>query len=121
MKPIVGTADRCTAVLAGSLMLTALTSPANAAGCSFEPQGEGRAAAVIDIRTFRLEDGREVRLAGIEPFLTDKAKGAAAPAAIIGGREATVRGRDGAPDRYGRQPAFAFPKDSETPVQAELL
>ena len=39
------------------------TGPAVAAGRSFEAQGEGRVAAVIDARTFRLEDGREVRLA----------------------------------------------------------
>ena len=37
------------------------------ADCAFEPQGEGRVAAVIDGRSFRLDDGREVRLAGIEP------------------------------------------------------
>src|SRR4051794_18350646 len=34
--------------------------PALAAGCRFEPQGEGRIAAIIDARTFRMEDGREV-------------------------------------------------------------
>jgi len=122
MKPLAGTAGRCAAALAGSLVLTALAGvPANAAGCSFEPQGEGRVAAVIDIRTFRLEDGRDVRLAGIEPFWTDTAKGAAALSAIIGGREVTLRGADDTPDRYGRQPAFVFPKDSEKPVQSELL
>src|SRR6266446_6013391 len=108
MKSLAGTAGRCAAVLAGSLVLTALAGvPANAAGCSFEPQGEGRVAAVIDIRTFRLEDGRDVRLVGIEPFWTDTAKGAAAAlSAIIGGREVTLRGADDTPDRYGRQPAF---------------
>ena len=49
------------------LLVVAATSPADAAGCMFEPQGEGRVAAVIDARTFRLTDGREIRLAGIEP------------------------------------------------------
>ena len=34
--------------------------------CAFEPQGEGRVAAVVDGRSFRLDDGREIRLAGIE-------------------------------------------------------
>jgi endonuclease YncB( thermonuclease family) len=92
---------------------------ANAAACSFEGQGEGRVANVIDARSFRLDDGREVRLAGIEP--ADKAKGRAALAALVGGREVTLRGEDDTPDRYGRQPAFVFPAGSEIPVQSELL
>src|SRR5882724_6983129 len=103
-----------------SLMLSAAT-PAIAAGCAFEPQGEGRVAAVIDARTFRLEDGREVRLAGIEPAIPDKTKAATALSAIIAGREVTLRGEDDAPDRYGRQPAFAFLAGAEAPVQSELL
>ena len=41
-------------------------SRARGLGCSFAPQGEGRVGAVIDARTFRMDDGREVRLAGIE-------------------------------------------------------
>src|SRR5882724_11321980 len=65
-------------------------TPAIAAGCAFEPQGEGRVAAVIDARTFRLEDGREVRLAGIEPATPDKTKGAAALTAILAGRDVTL-------------------------------
>ncbi|MBR1227014.1 thermonuclease family protein [Bradyrhizobium sp. AUGA SZCCT0176] len=97
------------------------TTPANAAGCIFEPQGEGRVAAVIDARSFRLDDGREVRLAGIVPSVTDKANGAAALASIVTGRDVTLRGDDDAPDRYGRQSAFVFLPGSETPVQSELL
>jgi endonuclease YncB( thermonuclease family) len=93
------------------------------AGCAFEPQGEGRVAAVIDARTFRLDDGREVRLAGIVPALSDRTKtaGTAALSAIISGRDVTLHGEDDMPDRYGRQPAFAFLAGSETPVQSELL
>jgi endonuclease YncB( thermonuclease family) len=94
---------------------------ARAAACSFESQGEGRVSAVIDARTFRLEDGREVRLTGIESAATDMAKGAAALSAIIAGRDVTLRGVDDAPDRYGRQPAFVFPEGSDTTVQSELL
>jgi hypothetical protein len=56
---------RCGLWVAACWMLVA--AQANAAGCSFEPQGEGRVAAVIDARTIRLDDGREVRLAGIVP------------------------------------------------------
>jgi endonuclease YncB( thermonuclease family) len=90
-----------------------------AAGCNFEPQGEGRVADVIDARSFRLEDGREVRLVGIEP--ADRAKGRAALAAMLIGREVTLRGADDTPDRYGRQPAFVFVPESGFPAQGELL
>ena len=110
---------RCASRVAAGLMLLSASIPANAAGCSFEPQGEGRVAAVIDARSFRLDDGREVRLAGIVPVAPDKTK--AALAAIVAGRDVTLRGEDDAPDRYGRQPAFAFLAGSETPVQSELL
>jgi endonuclease YncB( thermonuclease family) len=106
--------------VAGLLLLSA-TARANAAGCAFEPQGEGRVVAVIDARTIRLDDGREVRLAGIVPIASDKTKAAAALTAVVSGREVTLRGEDDAPDRYGRQPAFVFLAGSETPVQSELL
>jgi len=94
-----------------------------AAGCSFEPQGEGRVAAVIDARTLRLQDGREIRLAGIETIMSGKAATNAAPAlsAIVAGRDVTLSGEDDTPDRYGRQPAFAFLDGSDTPVQSVLL
>ena len=32
-----------------------------------------------------------------------------------------MRGEDDTPDRYGRQPAFAFLASSDTPVQAQLV
>jgi endonuclease YncB( thermonuclease family) len=99
------------AVLTCNLMfITAADSPARAAGCAFEAQGEGRVAAVLDARTFRLEDGREIRLAGIEPVITEKAAGKRAPAlaAILTGRDVMLRADDDTPDRYGREPAFVF-------------
>jgi len=107
--------------VAAAAVLLLPVAPAIAAGCVFEPQGEGRVAAVIDARTFRLDDGREVRLAGIEPSVPDKTKATAALSAIVAGHEVTLHGEDDAPDRYGRQPAFAFLAGSETPVQSELL
>jgi endonuclease YncB( thermonuclease family) len=96
-------------------------SRAIAAGCAFESQGEGRVSAVLDARTFRLTDGREVRLAGIEPASLDKAKATAALSAILADREVILRAEDDTPDRYGRQTAFVFLAASETPVQAVLL
>jgi endonuclease YncB( thermonuclease family) len=110
---------RCVVVAGVALLSSA--APAIADGCTFEPQGEGRVAAVIDARTFRLDDGREVRLTGIEPAAADKTKAAAALSAIIMGREVTLHGEDDTPDRYGRQPAFAFLAGAESPVQSELL
>ena len=103
-----------------TLVVTA--GPAIAAGCAFEAQGEGRVAAVIDARTFRLEDGREVRLAGIEPVYSEKpADRTSALAAIVTGHEVTLAGEDDTPDRYGRQPAFVYLDHSDTLVQSLLL
>jgi endonuclease YncB( thermonuclease family) len=119
------TAHRCrpcaAALIAHGIVLLSTIGPAPAASCAFEAQGEGRVAAVIDGRTFRLEDGREVRLAGIEPARPDRATGAAALSAILAGRDVTLRGADDTPDRYGRQPAFVFLVGSEISVQSELV
>jgi endonuclease YncB( thermonuclease family) len=108
-------------VLPFSLMFVAAATPAVAAGCSFESQGEGRVAEILDARSFRLQDGREVRLAGIEPVVAEKAGRTSALSAIIAGRDVTLRGEDDTPDRYGRQPAFVFLVGSETSVQGLLL
>jgi endonuclease YncB( thermonuclease family) len=97
--------------------LGAAIAPAIAAGCNFEPQGEGRVSAIIDNRSFRLEDGREVRLSGLAPVPADTA----ALAALIAGRDVTLRGQDDAPDRWGRQPAFVFADGSDRSVQGQLL
>lgn len=109
------------AAIACVLLLAIAADRAKAAGCAFEPQGEGRVVAVIDGRTFRLDDGREVRLAGIEPVGGDNANGISALSSIVADREVTLRGEDDTPDRYGRQSAFVFLSASETPVQAVLL
>jgi endonuclease YncB( thermonuclease family) len=116
-------ARRAKMVLGAIVLFAAAANPAIAAGCAFEPQGEGRVAGIIDARSFRLEDGREVILAGIEPITPDKAVVNRAPAlaAILTGREVELRGADDTPDRYGRQPAFVVLVPSETLVQGELL
>jgi endonuclease YncB( thermonuclease family) len=125
MRPVTTTARRrgefSAAIVTCALVLVA-AEPAVAAGCAFEPQGEGRVAAVIDGRTLRLQDGREIRLAGIEPVTTEKSnRGSAALSAIVANRNVTLSGEDDTPDRYGRQPAFAFIDGSDTPVQGVLL
>ena len=117
--------------LSASLLASALvaaTSPVHAAGCAFAAQGDGHVAEILDARTFRLQDGREIRLAGIEPVTSQKtaANRSAALSAILTGRDVIVRADDDTPDRYGREAALVFLTSSEiTPaeklVQAELL
>jgi endonuclease YncB( thermonuclease family) len=107
----------CTAAVVLGAIASTLTGAALAApACSFEPQGEGRVSAIIDPRTFRMDDGREVRLAGIETIANT-----ATLSALIAGRDVTLRGETDAPDRYGRQPAFVFADSAGTPVQSLLL
>src|ERR1700722_16390675 len=105
------------------MLVADAVGPADAAGCAFEPLGDAGVAVVVDARGFRLEDGREVRLAGIEPAAGGKtnANPAAALAAIVAGREVTLSGEDDAPDRYGRQPALVFLAPSGDLVQGLLL
>lgn len=90
---------------------------ASATPCQFESQGEGRVAAIVDARSVRLDDGREIRLAGIEPTTTTKP----ALTSLLAGRDVTLRGSDDTPDRYGRQGALVFIGESDSSVQAMLL
>ncbi len=105
-----------------ALLLAAAPTGALFAACDFATQGEGRVVAIIDTRTFRLDDGREVRLAGIETNIGQKLT---APSRslekLIGDREVTLRLDDDKPDRYGRQIAIVFPAGSPTSIQTELL
>jgi endonuclease YncB( thermonuclease family) len=111
--------EACIAAVVLSAIAPTVTNPALAASaCSLTPQGEGRVSAIIDARTFRMDDGREVRLAGIETVTADSA---AALSALVAGRDVTLRGETDAPDRYGRQPAFVFVEQAATPVQHQLL
>ena len=116
---------RCSAALpacAVSFLVLASAGRAGAADCALEPQGEGRVAAVVDGRSFRLDDGREIRLAGIERGWNRQGqRQRAALSAIAGGRDVTLHGEDDTPDRYGRQGAFVFVAGSEHSVQSELL
>src|SRR3977135_928503 len=90
----------CTAAVVSGTISFIVTGPALAgAACSFELQGEGRVSAVIDARTFRMDDGREVRLAGLEAV----PDGSPALSALVAGRSVALRGETDGPDRYGRQ------------------
>src|SRR5437016_3807263 len=94
------------------------------AACRFAEVSTGKVRAVTDGRSFVLDDGREIRLAGIEvPFLS--ASSETGPRADAGRRaraalESMVAGRDvelrqiGAADRYGRTIAQAYVRDEES-------
>jgi endonuclease YncB( thermonuclease family) len=106
--------------MAGAIVLPpssiyAETRPSTA--CRFEGSGAGKVRTIIDGRSFVLDDGREIRLAGIEvPFPprsgesgTRAAAGVSARAAlasIIADREVRLHQSAAATDRYGRMLAF---------------
>lgn len=107
------------------LLLTALGLVASghavrAEGCALPLQGEGRVAAVVDSRTLRLDDGNEVRLAGVEP--SARAPDAEAVLSdLVVGRDVRLHAATDAPDRYGRQQAFVFAADDARSVQSRLI
>jgi endonuclease YncB( thermonuclease family) len=86
---------------------------------------------IIDGRTFTLDDGREVRLSGVEvpPLPRDPGKtpggdeAKAALEALAGGDEVVLRRADALSDRYGRIVAYAYTErdDDELFVQGELI
>lgn len=90
---------------------------ASASPCQFESLGEGRVVGIVDARSVRLDDGREVRLSGIEPTASTRQ----ALASLLVGRDVTLRSTDDTPDRYGRQGALVFIGESDSSVQAVLL
>jgi endonuclease YncB( thermonuclease family) len=104
-----------------SIALFTASDPALAVDCGFAPQGEGRVTEIVDARTLRLQDGREVSLIGIEPATTSQGNSTEALSALVAGRDVTLTGVDDTPDRYGRQPAFVFVDGSDISVQAALL
>jgi endonuclease YncB( thermonuclease family) len=87
--------------------------------CRLEPAGSGKVANVLDGRSFLLDDGREIRLAGIEvplpplpgevgPRAEAWSSARAALAAIIAGQSVELRQNGAAFDRYGRVIAHAY-------------
>jgi endonuclease YncB( thermonuclease family) len=112
-----GNVKRSLTLIAATALLLASLDAALAAACQFESQGEGHVAAIVDARSVRLDDGREIRLTGIEPTATTKQ----ALTSLLAGRDVTLRGTDDTPDRYGRQVAIMFTGESDTSVQATLL
>ena len=105
-------------LVAAAISILVTASAAHAAACAFETQDDGHVIEVIDGRSFRLSDGREIRLAGIE-LIAPKDTGALA--ALVKDKDVSLHGPDDTPDRYGRQTAFVFVAGSDISVQAQLL
>lgn len=96
------------------------TTPALADGCQLDIQGEGVVSAVVDARTLRLEDGRDVRLAGVEVAALKSDDRRSNLAGLIG-QHVILRGEHDDPDRYGRQTGLLFLDHAARSVQSELL
>ncbi len=107
------------AILAAALSLAAASTHHARADCGGATLGQGRVAGIVDARTLRLTDGREIRLAGIVPA-SDAGAVTAALGALARDRDVALRGDSDAPDRYGRQHAFVV-VPGEASVQAALL
>ncbi len=116
-RGLVGAPVRFVVVLA----LTALVpQPAVAQeSCRFARIGEGRVADALDARTLRLDDGREIRLAGLESDAGFE-DGRAALRDLAAGRDVALHGPRPASDRYGRTVAVVVVAGSGDTLQAEL-
>jgi len=99
--------------MAGAVVLptaAARTHGGALSACRFEVAGTGNVRAIIDGRSFTLEDGREIRLAGIEVPLPPasgesgpRAEAALAARAALESMLATLK-RRAASKRGGRRP-----------------
>lgn len=76
---------------------------------------------MIDARTLRTDDGREVRLTGIEIPVGPGNSGPSLLHTLAVGHDITLHGGNDLPDRYGRQPAFVFIYGAETSLQTALV
>jgi endonuclease YncB( thermonuclease family) len=103
-------------------------------GCDGEAVTQGNVGRVLDGRTFALEDGREIPLAGIEvPPLPEPQEKSPAPGgtaardaltALLSGAQITLKQADAQKtDRYGRITAYAFARrdGADHAVQADLV
>lgn len=88
--------------------------------CVKTPLGESLVTAVADSRTLVLEDGRPIRLTGIEWAVPpDQARAILSESLLR--RRVRVSAPKAEPDRHGRLHAFPIVSGSETPIQYEWL
>lgn len=102
--------------------LTFVAKAEDRATCGSATMGTFDVAAITDARAFRLRDGREVLLAGIE--VPNSAAGSALLEKLLAGGKVVLKQTDPPPgDRYGRLAVQAFvPREgAEHWVQEDLL
>ncbi len=104
-----------TAFVLTSLVCSARAQDATA--CKLTPLGTATVSAVLDGGTLMLDDGRELRLAGIEIAAGSRD----ALQALAAGQKLRLEKLGPEQDRYGRLVAFAFPGESASSLQAALL
>lgn len=85
--------------------------------CKLTSLGTAAVASVRDDGTLMLDDGRELRLAGIEVAAGSRE----ALQGLAGGRKLRLERLGPELDRYGRLVAFAFPGEATQSLQAALL
>lgn len=104
-------------IIAASLCAAAPPGNAAAAPCVLTPIGSATVAAVRDGGTLMLDDGRELRLAGIEiaPGRREALR------ALAHGRTLRLERLGAEADRYGRLVAFAALPDAGPTLQQALL
>ena len=90
-----------------------------ARACGAEDLGEALVAAIEDSWTLRLDDGRKIRLAGIE-WVVPPDTARSRLASLVLNRHVSLKGAR-TPDRYGRIDAFPSVSGSETPIQYAFL
>ncbi len=85
--------------------------------CKLTAIGTGNVTTVRDGGTMMLDDGRELRLAGIEAAEGSRE----ALQALTAGQPLRLERLGGELDRYGRVVAYAFPGEAPRSLQAALL
>jgi endonuclease YncB( thermonuclease family) len=104
-------------VLRGALAAAALVSEAAAQdACKLQDLGTATAASVRDGRTLLLSDGRELRLAAIEPHDSGRVTLHA-----LGGKTLRLERLGPQTDRYGRIVAIVYVNDARESLQLAML
>lgn len=112
-------ATRGSGLRRAALALLLIASAAPAQACRLEPLGPGMVRNVADDATLWLDDGRSVRLDGIEVASVRPAP----PLPARAGQAVILSGRSAVPDRYGRLRAFVTVEGQEAdgPIQYAML
>src|SRR5688572_1136683 len=106
------------ATIAACLFVAQTAAAQEAGPCRLNALGTASVTAILDGRSLRLADGREIKLAGID--VPHTAASRAALENLVLGKDVALAGPSDATDRYGRTLAFAFVNGSETPMQYNL-